>query len=114
MSKILLRDFLNKYRTGDIVFPSVILRNCIVERSVEQDMCECGVEGLVRELYMFRCPLCGNITGHRFYSMNEVKKYLDDNYGEVSCQHCDQYFVPRIDNGITNSSADLVLYYEKL
>lgn len=113
MPKMLLKDFLDKYRTGDIIFPSVILRNCIVEQSVEQDMCECVSAGIVRELYVFMCPLCGNITGHRFYSMNEVKKYLDDSYGEVSCQYCDQYFVPRIDNG-TDNTADVVLYYEKL
>lgn len=81
---------------------------------IEQDMWECVSTGIVRELYMFRCPLCGNITGHRFYSMNEVKKYLDDNYGEVSCQHCDQYFVPRIDNSTVSGITDVVLYYEKL
>lgn len=77
-------------------------------------MCECVNTGIVRELYMFRCPLCGNITGHRFYSMNEVKKYLDGNYGEVSCQYCDQYFVPRIDNSTVSGITDVVRYYEKL
>ena len=77
-------------------------------------MCDCVRTGIVRELYMFRCPLCGNITGYRFYSMNEVKKYFDGNYGEVSCQYCDQYFVPRIDNNTGSGITDVVRYYEKL
>ena len=45
--------------------------------------------------------------------MNEVKKYLDGNYGEVSCQYCDQYFVPRIDSSVSGIT-DVVRYYEKL
>ena len=97
-----------KYKAGDIVFPSAIGRMLGISVGDAYRVLEsCKNDGLVRVLYMMRCPICGTIFGRRFYSLNEVTEYVDDCYGEVACEHCDQYFVPKIDDNI-------VVYYEKI
>lgn len=97
-----------KYKTGDIVFPSAIGRMLGISVAEAYHVLEgCKNDALVKVLYMMRCPLCGTIFGHRLYSLNEVTEYIENCYGEIACEHCDQYFVPKIDD-------DIVVYYEKM
>ena len=97
MKKIMLDDFLAKYRKGYIVYPSAVARylGITVEKAYKllegrNDVCP---------IFVVRCPFCSHLV-KRWYFISDLP---DDE--EIGCEHCDTVFSP--------TKYDIIVLYEK-
>ena len=77
-------SFLNKYKTGHIIFPSALQRNLkLSEERARKILERCESFGICNRKYVARCPNCLQLDS-RFYSQMPNSPYY------INCVHCDE------------------------
>lgn len=95
------KDIFETYKTGDIVYPSVVARFYKEPICKAYDKCNARVNKDLKRMYMVRCPHCNYIADYkRYYTVVDIPKE------EIGCLHCDTLFIPSIEN-------DMFVLYEK-
>ena len=77
-------SFLNKYKTGHIIFPSALQRNLkLSEERARKILERCESFGICNRKYVASCPNCRQLDS-RFYSQMPNSPYY------INCVHCDE------------------------
>lgn len=79
-----LVDFLNKcYKSGNIIYPSVISRRFKIDKADAYRALDILVgHKLIKRVYAVHCPKCNRIIADLLYSMNDLQE-------EYYCENCD-------------------------
>lgn len=75
-------DFLGRYKTGEFIYPSVLIRNLRISKSDEMWITKVLTENELAEVFRYyTCPRCGSTTN--FFP----KDYLHTEY--PICENCE-------------------------
>lgn len=92
-------EFVGKYKSGDIIYPSAVARNCGITMKEAYQELENLVDKIISRVYQIRCPKCNHYMGMRYYSLSDIPE-------DYCCSNCDIEF--DIDQG-----RDVIVLYEK-
>lgn len=76
--------FLEKYRSGEWIYPAALHRNLRIRISDVYEVLELCVDaGLIEQYLEIYCPNCKRFTGYRFKTLKEIPE-------EIGCVNCDE------------------------
>lgn len=94
--------FFKMYHKRDIVYPNAVARHFSISIKEAYEKCEeIKHKGIIKNLYMVRCPICNHSLPQRYYSIMRIDDTL-----EQGCTNCGNEFLP-------NLETDIFVYYEK-
>ena len=80
------KSFWDMYKSGEIVYPSAVMRYFHISQTKAREMCgEMVKMGMFKDLYLIKCPCCGMDIQKRYYSPDDVPE-------DMYCKHCDTEF----------------------
>lgn len=96
-------SFFAMYKPKNIVYPRAVARYFGIDIKAAYEICEDRIGKDLRKLYMVKCPVCNHALPDRFYSILDIDRDRDNEYG---CTYCDTVFK-------INPNEDIYVYYEK-
>lgn len=77
--------FLEKYKSGNFIYPSALHRKLKVDIKTIYEILEIYVrEGVLEQWLEIYCPNCNRFTGQMFNNIEDIPE-------EVNCYHCGEY-----------------------